>query len=185
MNMEPQNLGFIGLGNIGGALAANLLADGHKLTVFDVDSAKSAALANVGARVATSPAHVALSADVTFLSLPSPAAMEAVAAEWLADASGSGKILVDLTTNAPATVRAVGEPLAMSRTHLVEAPVTGGAPERATVSWCSSPAETTRRWLECNRCSIRWGALRSTWARSARATWASWSTRFSLSPPCG
>lgn len=126
--MEPQNLGFIGLGNIGGAVAANLLADGHKLTVFDVDSAKSATLATAGARVATSTANVALSADVTFLSLPSPAAMEAVAAEWLADASGSGKILVDLTTNAPATVRAVGERLAMSRTHLVEAPVTGGAP---------------------------------------------------------
>ena len=33
--LEPHDIGFIGLGNIGGALAANLLADGHRLTVFD------------------------------------------------------------------------------------------------------------------------------------------------------
>lgn len=126
--MEPHDLGFIGLGNIGGALAANLLADGHRLSVFDVDSARSVPLAQAGAKVAGSPAGVAVAAHITFLSLPSPEVMEEVAHHWLSQAAGSGKILVDLTTNAPATVQAVGRRLQEEGAHLVEAPVTGGAP---------------------------------------------------------
>ena len=126
--MEPRHLGFIGLGNIGGALAANLVADGHRLCVYDVDPARSAPLAQAGATVAQSPAEVAAAADITFLSLPSPAVMEAVAHEWLPAAGGGGKVLVDLTTNAPTTVQAVGALLEAQGAHLVEAPVTGGAP---------------------------------------------------------
>lgn len=126
--MDSHDLGFIGLGNIGGALAANLVADGHRVSVFDVDRAKVAQLAEAGAVAATAPAVVAAAADVTFLSLPSPAVMEAVADEWLGVAAGTGKVLVDLSTNAPATVRALGARLAAQGTALVEAPLTGGAP---------------------------------------------------------
>ena len=126
--MEPHDLGFIGLGNIGGALAGNLLADGHRLCVYDVDSARSVTLAQAGATVAKSPGEVAAGAHITFMSLPSPRVMEDVARQWLSQAAGSGKILVDLTTNAPATVQAVGERLLAEGAHLVEAPVTGGAP---------------------------------------------------------
>jgi len=39
-NLEKLRLGFVGLGNIGGAIAANLLADGHAVTVHDVDAAR-------------------------------------------------------------------------------------------------------------------------------------------------
>jgi 3-hydroxyisobutyrate dehydrogenase-like beta-hydroxyacid dehydrogenase len=52
---------------------------------------------------------------------------EAVATQWLAGAPPNA-ILVDLSTNAPATVRAVGERLAAAGRHLLEAPLTGGAP---------------------------------------------------------
>ena len=126
--MDNQDLGFIGLGNIGGALAANLVSDGHRVSVFDVDPGKVAQLGEGGAAGAASPAAVAEAAEVTFLSLPSPAVMEAVADEWLTVAAGTGKVLVDLSTNAPATVRALGARLAASGTALVEAPLTGGAP---------------------------------------------------------
>jgi 3-hydroxyisobutyrate dehydrogenase len=121
-------LGFIGLGNIGGAIAANLVADGHQLTVLDTDDTRVKPLVEAGAAAAAGPAEVAAAADVTFLSLPTPAIMEAVAGEWIEGARGSGKVLVDLTTNAPATVRAVGARVAAAGAHLVEAPLTGGAP---------------------------------------------------------
>jgi 3-hydroxyisobutyrate dehydrogenase-like beta-hydroxyacid dehydrogenase len=129
---DRTRLGFIGLGNIGGAIAANLVADGHPLSVLDTDDTRVKPLVEAGATAAATPADVAAAADVTFLSLPTPAIMEAVAAEWLEGARGSGKVLVDLTTNSPATVRAVGARLAAAGAHLVEAPLTGGAPGART-----------------------------------------------------
>jgi 2-hydroxy-3-oxopropionate reductase len=126
--LEPHDIGFIGLGNIGGALAANLLSDRHRLTVFDIDSSKAASLADAGGSAAGSVAEVAKASAITFLSLPTPEAMETVADAWLAASAGSNKVLVDLTTNSPSVVRNMGKRLAASGTHLVEAPLTGGAP---------------------------------------------------------
>jgi 3-hydroxyisobutyrate dehydrogenase len=133
--LAPLRLGFVGLGNIGGALCANLAADGHEVTAYDVDSARLDAAVRAGAVAAASVAEVATRSDCTLLSLPGPAVMESVAAQWLTalDASrlsggGARPLLVDLTTNSPATVRAVGSRLAAAGARLVEAPVTGGAP---------------------------------------------------------
>jgi len=70
---------------------------------------------------------VARGSEITFVSVPTPAIMEAVAAEWLG-AAEPGAVLVDLTTNAPETVRRVGARLAAAGRHLLEAPLTGGTP---------------------------------------------------------
>ncbi len=123
-----MRLGLIGLGNIGSGIGANLVADGHQLSVFDIDPAAVQRLEAAGAQAASSPEAVAVASQWTFLSLPSPAVMEAVAAEWQQGARDSGKILIDLTTNAPSVVRGVGARLAATGSRLVEAPVTGGAP---------------------------------------------------------
>ncbi len=120
-------LGVIGLGNIGGAIAANLVADGHTVTVHDTDAARCAAASAAGARVGADTAAVARASEITFTSLPTPRIFEAVAAEWLA-AAAPDAVLVDLSTNAPALMRSVGERLAAAGRHLVEAPLTGGAP---------------------------------------------------------
>ncbi len=124
---DPQDLGFVGLGNIGGALAANLVSDGHRLVVHDRDGAREGALVDAGARAAHDVAALAAATDVTFLSLPGPAIMEEVASRWL-EGAREGAVLVDLTTNAPDVVRRVGAALARRGCALVEAPLTGGAP---------------------------------------------------------
>jgi len=124
---DAQAIGFIGLGNIGGGVSANLVEDGHQVTVFDIDDGRLKVLADAGATPAGSVAAVAAASEITFLSLPTPAIMEGVAWEWLEAARGTGKLLVDLTTNAPATVRTVGARLEQAGAHLVEAPLTGGA----------------------------------------------------------
>jgi 3-hydroxyisobutyrate dehydrogenase-like beta-hydroxyacid dehydrogenase len=120
-------VGVIGLGNIGGALAANLLADGHDVALLDRDPARmQGAGLERGARV-DSPAEVARRAEIALLSLPTPDAVDAVAGEWLAGAA-PGSALVDLSTNAPERVRALGRRVAARGCELLEAPLTGGAP---------------------------------------------------------
>jgi len=120
-----MQVGVIGLGNIGGHVAVNLVADGHDVTVFDVDAARAAAID--GAAPAASVADVGAAAEVTVLSLPTPEVVRAVADEW-ATTAAKGSVLVDLSTNSPAVVRELGDRLEATGHHLVEAPLTGGAP---------------------------------------------------------
>ena len=117
-------IGVIGLGNIGRGIATNLVADGNDVVVYDVDAAAMAAIE--GATAAPDVAALARAADVTLLSLPTPDVVEMVAAAWAA-AAARGAVLVDLSTNSPSVVRDLGERLAGSGHHLVEAPLTGGA----------------------------------------------------------
>ena len=117
-------IGVIGLGNIGRGIATNLVADGNDVVVYDLDAAAMAAIE--GATAAPDVAAVARAAEVTLLSLPTPDVVAAVAAAW-AGAAAPGSVLVDLSTNSPVVVRELGEGLAASGHHLVEAPLTGGA----------------------------------------------------------
>jgi 3-hydroxyisobutyrate dehydrogenase-like beta-hydroxyacid dehydrogenase len=121
-----MRLGVIGLGNIGGAVAANLVADGHGVAVADLDAARVAALVAKGARAVDSAAALARESEITLASLPTPEAVDAVAADWLSGAA-PGSVFVDLSTNSPDAVRALGARLAARGCHLLEAPLTGGA----------------------------------------------------------
>jgi 3-hydroxyisobutyrate dehydrogenase-like beta-hydroxyacid dehydrogenase len=117
-------VGMVGLGNIGGALAVNLVADGHEVTVFDLDAARVAAVE--GATGASSVAELAAAGqDVTLTSLPNPEIVTAVAREW-AGAAPKGSLLVDLSTTLPASNQAIAEELRGLGHDFVEAPLTGG-----------------------------------------------------------
>lgn len=117
-----MSVGVIGLGNIGGALAVNLVADGHEVVAYDADASKQVE----GAITATSIEEVGSACEVTILSLPTPAIVDLVAAEW-AHVASAGSILVDTSTNSPESVRELGGRLVTAGHQLVEAPLTGGA----------------------------------------------------------
>lgn len=117
-------VGVVGLGNIGGAIAANLAEDGLDPIVHDTDPARAGALA--AARPAGSVGELAAAAEVTITSLPTPEVVGAVAAEW-AEAAAPGAVLVDLSTNLPEGNRQLAARLAATGHHFVEAPLTGGA----------------------------------------------------------
>jgi len=119
-------IGMVGLGNIGGTIAAKLLEDGHALSVHDTDGARTAPLADAGAAVARGARAVAEASEITLLSLPTPDVVDRVAAEWAAGAAG-GSLLVDLSTNSPARVRAAARRVAEAGSELIDAPLTGGA----------------------------------------------------------
>ena len=116
-------VGVVGLGNIGGAIAANLVADGHEVMVSDLDPARVAAVA--GATGGT-VAEVGENSEVTITSLPAPDVVAAVADEWAA-AAHPGSVLCDISTTLPAGNQAIAARLESSGHHFVEAPLTGGA----------------------------------------------------------
>jgi 3-hydroxyisobutyrate dehydrogenase-like beta-hydroxyacid dehydrogenase len=117
------NVGVVGLGNIGGAIAVNLVADGHAVTVTDLDEVRLKAIE--GATPAASVAELAKAVDVTLTSLPDPAAVTAVATEWAAHAP-PGAVLCDLSTTLPESNQAIAAQLAASGHHFIEAPLSGG-----------------------------------------------------------
>ena len=117
-------VGVVGLGNIGGGLATNLVADGHEVTVTDLDAARAEAID--GAKAVPSVAEVAAASEITLTSLPNPTVVQAVADEW-ASAAAPGSVLLELSTTLPDSNRAIAEQLAASGHHFVEAPLTGGA----------------------------------------------------------
>jgi 3-hydroxyisobutyrate dehydrogenase-like beta-hydroxyacid dehydrogenase len=117
-------VGVVGLGNIGGGLAANLVADGHEVTVTDLDADRAKGIA--GATAVGSVAEVAAASDITLTSLPNPAVVTAVAEEWVT-AAAPGSILLELSTTLPESNRAIAAKLAATGHSFVEAPLTGGA----------------------------------------------------------
>jgi len=120
-------VGFVGLGAMGGRMAARLLAAGHALVVCDPDTAAVEAARAAGAGVAATPREVADSAEVVMVSLPRPAIVQEVALgpEGLAEGDAI-KVYVDLSTTGVATAQTVSDGLAARRVAAVDAPVSGG-----------------------------------------------------------
>jgi 3-hydroxyisobutyrate dehydrogenase len=116
-------IGVIGLGNMGGRIARRVADGGETVLGHDADPARAAA---VGVRAAGSPAEVAAEADVVLLSLPDSRVVEAVV-EALAEATRAGQVIVDLSTAAPSSTRAIHERLAAREVAYVDAGISGGA----------------------------------------------------------
>ena len=121
-------VGFIGLGAMGNPMAANLRAAGHSLVVHDVREAAAANLIDAGATWAASPAEVARTSEVTFLSLPNPADVDEVMtrADGVLAGAAAGSTVVDLSTNEPAVARRLAVAAAAQGVGFLDAPVSGG-----------------------------------------------------------
>lgn len=123
-----MNVGFIGLGKMGGPMALNLINAGHTLVVNDVNEAATAAHRELGATWAATPREVASGSEVIFTSLPGPAEVDAVAlgGDGLIEGITLGAIYVDLSTGSPTAIRRVAERIEAAGAHVVDAPVSGG-----------------------------------------------------------
>jgi len=120
-----MRLGYVGLGSMGGAMACNLAAAGHDLTVYDLDPARIAEVAAFGAsRAAASGEELAAQVDVLFTSLPGPR-QASVAMPGLIEALAPGATWVDMTTNDRTLVVELAERAQTRGVDVVDAPVTG------------------------------------------------------------
>ena len=115
-----MNIGFIGLGNMGGPMARNLVAAGHKVTGFDV-----AGVTIEGVETAKTAAQAATGADVVITMLPNGQILRSVAAEIL-PAMKAGACLVDCSTVDVESARAVARDAGAAGLLAVDAPVSGG-----------------------------------------------------------
>jgi len=120
-----MHYGFIGLGNLGGHLAASLIRAGFKLTVHDIDPHLGARHVAAGATFAASPAELAARVDHVFTCLPSPAVSEAVLAQLL-PAMRPGASWIENSTLGRDDILRLGALAAEQGVRLMEAPVTGG-----------------------------------------------------------
>ncbi len=141
--MNDRPIGFIGLGNMGAPMAANLAAAGWPLIVYDAAGTRERAPA--GASLAGSLAEVAAEASLVVLSLPDAAVVGAVADALLATPSAATRRVVDTSTIGIDGARRIHATLAAAGIEYVDAPVSGGvAGARAgTVSiMVAAPAAT-------------------------------------------
>lgn len=115
-----MTLGFIGLGNMGGPMAANLARAGHAVTGFDVTGRGPE-----GVPLAASAAEAARGARVVFTMLPDGPILRQVAAQVI-PAMAPGAVFCDCSTVDVASARAVAEQAAAAGVLALDAPVSGG-----------------------------------------------------------
>ncbi len=123
-----MKIGFIGLGNMGGPMAANLLKAGHEVTGFDLSKPALDALAKAGGKpAANAPAAVA-AAELVITMLPAgPHVRQVYAGEGgVLGAAKPGALLIDSSTIDVETARAVGKLAAERGFDMLDAPVSGG-----------------------------------------------------------
>jgi 3-hydroxyisobutyrate dehydrogenase len=120
-------LGFVGLGVMGGGVARRLLAAGHELHGWNRTPEKAAALVSEGLVIEESPRAAAERADVVFTMVTNVPALRAVAEgeEGILAGLGPGKVWVDMTTAAPAVSRELAEQVRERGADMVDAPVSG------------------------------------------------------------
>lgn len=119
-------VGFVGLGNMGGPMARNLVTAGWNVAVADLDPAKVDAVVAVGASASPSAVDLAAECDVVLTSLPGPRQVRAVGEDILA-AMSAGATWIDLSTNDLDCSRDMQARAAQASVLLLDAPVTGGA----------------------------------------------------------
>jgi 3-hydroxyisobutyrate dehydrogenase len=121
-------IGFIGLGQMGRGMAANLQSAGHDLVITELAREAAASHLENGAQWVDTPREVALVCDVVFTSLPTPADVLATAKgkDGLEAGLREGSAWFDLSTNSVEVVRKLHGELGERGVHFFDAPVSGG-----------------------------------------------------------
>jgi 3-hydroxyisobutyrate dehydrogenase-like beta-hydroxyacid dehydrogenase len=121
------NLGFIGLGVMGGQMVDRLLNHGHTVTGYNRTRAKAQWLIEKGMKWADTPRGVCEAADVTLSMVTNSEALEDVAEgpKGMLAGLGSGKVLVDMSTVSPAMSRGLASKVRAKGADMVDAPVSG------------------------------------------------------------
>jgi len=121
------NLGFVGLGVMGGQMVSRLLDKGHTVTGYNRTRSKAQWLIDKGMRWADSPRAVAAAADVTFAMVTNAAAISAITdgPDGILAGLTAGKLFVDISTVSPQVSRATAAKVRALGADMVDAPVSG------------------------------------------------------------
>ena len=121
------NLGFIGLGVMGGQMVNRLLGKGHTVTGYNRTRSKAQRLVDRGMKWADSPRAVAAAADVTFAMVTNSAALGTIAEgpDGVLAGLSKGKVFVDMSTVSPNVSRSLAAKVREKGADMVDAPVSG------------------------------------------------------------
>jgi len=126
-----MRIGFIGLGNMGGPMALNLIKAGHSLVVNDIRRHMAEPQLAAGAKWADTAADVARDAELVLTSLPGPKEVEQVCLggeNGIIHGIRTDSVYADLSTNSPTLVRRLHALFAEKGIPMLDAPVSGGVP---------------------------------------------------------
>jgi 3-hydroxyisobutyrate dehydrogenase-like beta-hydroxyacid dehydrogenase len=127
-------LGFVGLGHMGGNMAARLLAAGYTVYGESLDRPDAQSLVDQGLGWRDTPREVAQAADVVFTSVPNDAVLESVASgpDGVLAGLSEGKVWVDMSTVSPRASREVAKRVQAAGASMLDAPVSGNVPQVQT-----------------------------------------------------
>jgi 3-hydroxyisobutyrate dehydrogenase len=123
-----MNIGFIGVGTMGGWMATSLMKAGYRLTVYDLRPEVAKPLLDNGAFWAKCPKAVAEASDIVFSSLPGPEEVKAVAIgkDGIIEGIRPDGVYIDLSSSSPTLARQIYALFKEKRAHVMDAPVSGG-----------------------------------------------------------
>ncbi|MFN8525658.1 MAG: NAD(P)-dependent oxidoreductase [Chloroflexota bacterium] len=132
-----MRIAFIGLGNMGRHMAANVLRAGHQVVVHDARRSAAQPHLAAGATWANTAAEAAQGAELILTSLPGPKQVEEVALGegGILQGAAAGAVYADLSTSSPTLIRRIHQELGAQGIHVLDAPVSGGpiGAERGTL----------------------------------------------------
>ena len=163
-------IGFIGLGNMGGPMAANLVKSGHHISGFDVVPASREASAKDGVQIAANARSTVENADVVVTMLP---AGEHVLSVWndIAPHARQSTLFIDCSTIDVASARKAHALAAARGIATLDAPVSGGVGGAKAATLTSWSAARRTPSSAASRCSNTWVSASSIAARPATARW--------------
>jgi 3-hydroxyisobutyrate dehydrogenase len=133
-----MRVGFVGLGTMGGPMAANAARAGFEVSAWNRTAGRAVDLHDLGVSIADSPAGVATASDVVITMVSDTPDVEAVlfGPGGVADGAATGTIVVDMSTISPSSTREFAERLAQQGVAMLDAPVSGGSEgaKKATLS---------------------------------------------------
>lgn len=123
-----SSIGFIGLGNMGGPMARNLVKAGHDLKVFDIAQVAVDELVSAGAEAVATPAEAATGVEAIVTMLPAGPQVHDVylGRGKVIETAARGMILIDCTTADVATIRTVNAAAERAGHDMIDGPVSGG-----------------------------------------------------------
>jgi 3-hydroxyisobutyrate dehydrogenase-like beta-hydroxyacid dehydrogenase len=121
------NLGFVGLGVMGGNMVARLLDKGHTVTGYNRTRSKAQWLIDRGMKWGDSPRAVSAAADFTFSMVTNAAAIHSITEgpDGILAGLGAGKLLIDMSTVSPAVSRALAARVREKGADMIDSPVSG------------------------------------------------------------
>ena len=132
-----KNIGFVGLGNMGGHMASNLMKHGHKLHVFDISKTACDQMKGKGATVYADTVELARKSDFVITMLPNNDIVHQAYEQMTKNGVNKETIFIDSSTIDPNLVKQLQKMISSKGARFIDAPVSGGVPgaEQATLTF--------------------------------------------------